>query len=247
MGLALLLLRIGVYESGMFKGLKHREVRRGALQDIFTSWSRLKKYISVIFTAVPVWYVMGILITLGPEMVKALGMPPEEARLVTPGKCIMFAYLGITLGDLASGAFSQLMKSRKKVVAMFMLLSVICTIAYFLLGKASANAFYLIATMIGFATGYWAVFMTMAAESFGTNIRATVTTTSPNFVRGMVIPITFLFQLFEGMFINSADDKYSAMITSAAIVGVIFFGLGFWALSNLQETFGKDLDYVEED
>lgn len=250
MGLALLLLRIGVYESGMFKSLKHHEVRKGAFHDLFTSWPRFKKYMSVIFTAVPVWYVMGILMTLGPEMVKAMGMDPGEAKLVTPGKCIMFAYLGITLGDIVSGAMSQLMKSRKKVIGIFLVMAVISTVVYFKFGHVSANVFYLIATVIGFATGYWAVFMTMAAESFGTNIRATVTTTSPNFVRGMVIPIMMLFQLFQSLLLDGsleAADKNQAFITSAIIVGVIFFSLGFIALRSLQDTFGKDLDYVEKD
>lgn len=249
MGLLLLVLRIGVFESGMFKSIRHEKVRKGTFHDLFFSWSKFKKYFSVIFIAVPVWYVMSILITLAPEMVKALGMPADEAAKVTPGRSIMFAYLGITVGDLVSGLMSQVMKSRKKVIALFLGMTVLCTVAYFTLGRTSATAFYVIATLIGFATGYWAVFVTTAAESFGTNLRATVTTTSPNFVRGMVIPIAMLFQLIEGLLGggSTGSEGGSATIISAVVVGIVFFGLGFFALSNLQETFGKDLDYVEED
>lgn len=235
MGISLLLLRIGVYESGMFSNIKESNIKKGNFMSLFSSFSKAKKYFSIIMIAVPVWYVMGILIILSPEMSRAMGM--TEAP--NPGRSIMFAYIGITLGDIASGLISQWLKSRKKVVVLFLLMSLICIVAYFSIGKSSLTSFYTVATFIGFATGYWAVFMSMASESFGTNIRATVTTTAPNFVRGAVIPLTFTYQLLKGSFNIQA-------MQAAIIIGVITFVLALIAAYNLEETFHKDLDYIEE-
>ena len=235
MGVSLLLLRIGVYESGMFSNIKQSKVQKGNFLSLFSSFSKAKKYFSVIMIAVPVWYVMGILIILSPEMSRAMGM--TEAP--NPGKSIMFAYIGITLGDIASGLISQWLKSRKKVIVLFLLMSMLCIVAYFSLGKSSLTSFYTVATFIGFATGYWAVFMSMASESFGTNIRATVTTTAPNFVRGAVIPLTFTYQFLKGSFDIKAMD-------AAILIGIVTFILALIAAYNLEETFHKELDYIEK-
>src|SRR5208337_3431942 len=106
-----------------------------------------------------------------------------------------FCYLGLVFGDLSSGLLSQALRSRKKVVRVFMLLCVAAIALYFLQGGATPDFFYGVCLVLGFASGYWAIFVTVAAEQFGTNLRATVATTVPNFVRGMVVPITLLFQL----------------------------------------------------
>lgn len=235
MGLALLLLRMGVYESGMFQEAKSKKVKRGNFFSLLTKKERAVRYFSVIAIAVPVWFVVGILITFSPEVTKAMGM---QGQLPDPGKSIMFAYIGITVGDLASGLLSQYLRSRKKVIALFLSLTVLMCVAYFLFAAMNLFVFYSIAVLIGFATGYWAVFMTAAAEQFGTNIRATATTTAPNFVRGAVIPITILFKYLSP----------SLGITNAAmLVGLLTFVLGYIALYNLKETFGKDLNFTEHD
>ncbi len=235
MGLALLLLRMGVYESGMFKEVKSKKVKRGNFMSLILNKERALRYFSVIAIAVPVWFVVGILITFSPEVTKAMGM---SGVLPDPGKSIMFAYIGITLGDLASGLLSQYWRSRKKVIALFLSLTVLMCVAYFLFATKSLFVFYSIAVLIGFATGYWAVFMTAAAEQFGTNIRATATTTAPNFVRGAVIPITILFKFLSP----------EVGVTNAAIlVGTFTMILAYIALYNLKETFGKDLNFTEDD
>ncbi|HLG02412.1 MAG TPA: MFS transporter [Bacteroidia bacterium] len=244
MGLLLLILRIGVYESGMYMGARETKVQRGNFLQLFTSWKLFAKYFSVIFIAVPVWYVMSLYIVLSPEMALAMGMP--EGELPVAGKSIMFAYIGITIGDVASGLLSQLLRSRKKALLVFMLLTIVALGLYYTVGNNSLTAFYTIATVIGFATGYWAVFITTAAESFGTNIRATVTTTAPNFVRGAVPGITFLFAWFQTFFVDDASVSGDQTRISAALcVGVIVMILAFISWRNLRETFGKDLDYVE--
>ena len=190
MGLALLILRIGVFESGMFDALKKEtHIKKGNVLQLFSHLPSLKKYLCIIFVTVPVWYVMGTLVLFSPELSELMGLPEKS---ISAGKSIMFAYAGITVGDIASGLISQLLKSRKKAFAVFLSLTVIGVILYFLYGGTSVTVFYSIVSFIGFATGFWAVFISTAAELFGTNIRATATTTAPNFVRASTILISLL-------------------------------------------------------
>ncbi len=240
MGLLLLILRVGILESGMFEEVKHSAVAKGNFLDLFKNRHRAMQYLSVITIAVPVWYVMGILITFAPEIYKSIGVKDFEPDT---GKSIMYAYLGITLGDVASGAISQYLKSRKKALAIFLILTALSVMLYFELGVKSEVFYYSVVAAIGFATGYWAVFMSAAAELFGTNIRATATTTAPNFVRGSVIFLSLLFRLFEGIFTTSEDKADSKM--AAIWVGIIVAILATLAWINLKETFHKDLNYTE--
>jgi len=240
MGLVLLILRFGVLESGMFEDIKYQEVSRGNFLDLFKTRKRAGQYLSVIMVAVPVWYVMGILITFAPEIFQSMGIKHFKPDA---GKSIMYAYLGITIGDFASGAISQYLKSRKKALAIFMILTVISVFLYFKLAIISEVYYYVIISVIGFATGYWAVFMSTAAELFGTNIRATATTTAPNFVRGAVIFLTLSFRYFETIFIK--DDGKPDSKTSAIAVGIVVAVLALISWLNLKETFHKDLNYTE--
>jgi MFS family permease len=233
MGLLLLIMRIGVFESGMFESMKKSTIPKGNLLLLLKSKTNLMKYLGVIAIAVPVWYVMGILITFSPEMMKSLGVTTFTPD---PGKAIMFAYLGITFGDFLSGMLSQLLKSRKKVLTLFLVLTILSVFMYFTLAVKSEFMFYGVITFVGIATGYWAVFMSTAAELFGTNIRATVTTTAPNFVRGSVIFLTLGFKYLE---------VYFSAINAAVLIGIVTFIPAFLALYKMEETFHKDLDYVE--
>jgi MFS transporter, putative metabolite:H+ symporter len=240
MGLLLLILRMGVFESGMFEDIRKTEVRKGNFFDLFRNRHRALQYLSVIMIAVPVWYVMGILITFSPEVFQSLGVTHFKPDA---GKSIMYSYLGITIGDFASGALSQILKSRKKALAVFMLLTAASVFLYFTVAMKSEVHYYVIITVIGFATGYWAVFMSTAAELFGTNIRATATTTAPNFVRGSVIFLTFSFRMFEQLFHNDEGAPDSRM--AAIAVGIVVAVLATAAWFNLRETFHKDLNYTE--
>ncbi|MBN8696321.1 MAG: MFS transporter [Bacteroidetes bacterium] len=235
MGLALLLMRIGVFESGMFEIAKEKKVSRGNLFSLFSSSKKAFKYLNIILVAVPVWYVMGVLVGFAPEMMEKLGVTsfvPEN------GKCVMFAYLGITIGDFASGLLSQILKSRKKALATFIFLTGIGIMLYFTVATYSETIFYSTILFIGFATGYWAVFMSTASELFGTNIRATVTTTAPNFVRGSLIFVTMLIDLIA---------IYTNRMEAIIITGIILFIIAMISLWKLEETFNKDLNYLEED
>lgn len=233
LGLMLLLLRIGVYESGMYSKLQTSSVSKGNFLKLFTNKKSFVKYLSVILIGVPIWYVVGILVIFSPEIGKAMGM----AELPTGGNAILYCYVGLAIGDLGSGFLSQYFKSRNKVVFGFILLTAFFIGGYFSFAGQSLTVFYIMCLLLGFATGYWAVFVTMASEQFGTNIRATVTTTAPNFVRGSLIIVVLMFEF---------GREYLGIINSAFVVGVFWILLAFIALAKLPETFGKDLDYLEE-
>ncbi len=237
MGLILLALRIGVFESGMFESVKEDKlVKKGDLLLLFSSRKNLKKYFCVIFVTVPVWYVMGTLVLFSPEYATLLGLPVDS---ISAGKSIMFAYAGITIGDVFSGLLSQWLKSRKKSLTIFLSMTVVGVVLFFLFGGTSVPVFYAIVGFIGFATGYWAVFISAASELFGTNIRATVATTAPNFVRASTVLISFLIEFLIYLF---ADDKLLATQVAGAVILII----GFVALYFLEETYGKDLNYSEK-
>jgi MFS family permease len=232
MGLALLVLRVGVAESGLFEGIKRAGVSRGNFLSLLASPKTRWKYARVVLVGMPIWYVVGILITFSPEFGRAMDM----ASLPNPGRAVMFCYIGLAFGDFGSGALSQVLRSRNRVVGLFLALTTVSIAVYFALAHLSLEFFYLVCLLLGISAGYWAVFVTIAAEQFGTNIRATVTTTAPNFVRGAVVAITLLFEALR----PSLGIRGSAMLVGAIAVGIAFISL--WGL---EETYGKDLDYLE--
>lgn len=234
LGLSLLLLRFGVAESGMFGKANTHHTSRGNFFSLFTNYTRFIKYLRCIVIGVPLWFVVGILITLSPEFGKVLNVKGD----VNAGAAVACCYAGLVLGDIASGLLSQILKSRIKVIYTYLFLSIISISTYFMIHDISLFAFYSICLFLGFSVGYWVIFMTIATEQFGTNIRATVTTTVPNFVRGAVVPLSLLFQYLKGVFNGS-------LIQAGIIVGALSLVLAFWALHKMEETFTKDLDYLE--
>ncbi|MBL0740009.1 MFS transporter [Chryseolinea lacunae] len=234
LGLSLLLLRYSVAESGMFESVKEKQkqVSRGNFFLLFSNAGLFLNYLRCIFIGLPIWFVIGILITFSPEFGVSLGLPTP----VDAGKAVMFCYIGLSLGDLVSGSISQLLKSRKKVVLLFIGLTLCAIVFYLTQGKLSSPVFYASCVFLGFSIGYWALFVTIAAEQFGTNIRATVATTVPNFVRGTVVPLTMLFEYLR---------TQQSMVASAAWVGGGTLIIALLALWKMKETFGKELDFVE--
>ncbi|HEU6447472.1 MAG TPA: MFS transporter [Verrucomicrobiae bacterium] len=236
LGLILLVLRLSVAESGMFKQLQKKPatVSRGNFFVLFNHWKRFVKYLCCILIGLPTWFVVGILVTFSPEFAKELHIVGN----VNAAHAVAFSYLGITFGGFASGLLSQLLRSRKKVVLLFLVFTIVCIAAYLLARGFSDGTFYLIIHLLGFGVGYWTVFVTIAAEQFGTNIRATVATTVPNFIRGSLVPIAWSFTRLH-------QSAHFSLVASAAIVGAVCLLIALIALSGLDETHGKDLNYLE--
>jgi MFS family permease len=237
LGLLLLILRISVFESGMFHEVKKLNVKRGNFFMLFNNADRFKRYICGILIGLPTWFVIGVLVTFSSEFGKWFGI--KEA--IDPGKAIMFAYAAISLGDIAIGFVSQWMKSRKKALFLFYGITVLFMILFFTIQwNGSADKMYWICAGLGFGTGFWAIFVTMGAEQFGTNLRATAATTIPNMVRGMlaifVLPLFKWLRGMEGVGYVKGGIYAAVIIMAITIVAAVF----------TQETFGKDLNYVEE-
>lgn len=233
LGIVLLLLRLGTFESGMYKSVaKASEVSKGNMLMLFTNWKRFYKYLCCIFIGAPLWYVVGILITQSPEIGKALG----AKETLSAGTGILYSYVGISVGGIFAAILAQLTKSRKLTMFIYLILSALSVVAYLSAKGITNSQFIWLCFFMGFAVGYWATFVTIAAEQFGTNIRSTVTTTVPNFIRGSLIPINALFNMFV---------LHYGMVNSAYIMMAILTVLALFCLSQLKESFHKDLDYVE--
>jgi len=231
MGVALLFLRIRVFESSLFLTLKAKKITRGDLMIILTNSKRLLKYIMGILVGIPMWFVVGVLMTFSPEFGTAHGIEGINA-----GKGVMLLFGGQAFGNMVSGFLSQYLQSRKAGIGIFMVGSFLTMLAYMLLPLSTAFQFYAIIFILGFFNGYWTLFIIQAAELFGTNIRATVATTIPNFVRGTAILFTTAF---------AALRPGLGVIKGGVLLATIAVFIGLTALSLLQETYHKDMNYEE--
>ena len=232
MGFALFALRLNVRESPMFDALRTARGERGNILRLFDNRERFLRYLRSILIGVPVWFTVGILITLAPEMAGLLGV---EGR-VSAGRAVLWFYLLTTCGDLASGMLSQRWRSRRRAAALFMGLTAAGTVLYLMGLVRTTTGFYAICGLLGFGTGYWAVTVTMAVEQFGTDLRATVGTSVPTFIRASAVPMLLVF-----LALRSA----AGVIGAAAIVGAVAFAAAGWALATQPETYGRSLDYTE--
>lgn len=232
MGLALLLLRAGAFESGLYEQAKlQSHIKRGNFFMLFSNKHILKKYLACIGIGLPVWFVIGVLINLSNRFAAVHQLTIDVAD------CVMFAYLGLSVGDLLSGLLSQLMRSRKKVVLIYLISCLLLTLCFLFLNGGTIAYYQLMSFLLGAATGYWALFVTIASEQFGTNIRSTVTNTVPNFVRGAVVPITLSFKWLS---------MHYSIITAAAIVGIVCVAIALISNWYIEETFSKDMNYYEQ-
>jgi MFS family permease len=233
LGLLLLLMRVKVFESGIFTKAKEKAISRGNFFQLFATNKQFFKYLRCILIGIPVWFVAGILMTFSPEFGKALNLDVA----IVAGKAVMWEYVGLTIGDISSGLLSQYFKSRKKVVRLFILLAGLFVLVYLFIPLKTASMFYVVCVFLGFAAGYWALFVTIAAEQFGTNLRATVATTVPNFVRGSMVIMTPTFLIFKDQF---------GILVGAGLLGLLTITIALFGLWKMDETFGKDLDFIEE-
>ncbi len=232
LGLLLLLLRVNTFESGMFNKTASEDIPKGKISMLFNNRERTLRYLYCLMIGLPIWFVVGIFVTQAPEFGKALG----ATTTLSAGKGILFTYIGISLGDFIAGLLAQWTKSRKLVVFIFQIGILISSLLYLTATGITESQFKWLAFFMGLGVGYWATFVTIASEQFGTNLRSTVTTTAPNFVRGALIPSTFLFEYFTAG---------SGIITAGMIMIVLLTSIAVFALSRLKESFNKDLDYYE--
>lgn len=248
LGLILLIARVSVFESGIFLRTVEKTIPRGNFFLLFQNRTRLRKFLGCIFIGLPIWYAIGILITFSPEFASALGVGEIKA-----GDAVMLSYLGLAAGDLFSGFLSQTFRSRKSIVRLFILLTFFFILLYLFSPFRSTTFFFITCFTLGFGIGYWALFVTIAAEQFGTNLRATVATSVPNFIRGTVVPLTLMFKFlrttisehFEGSSVVG-DPKHTGLIYGALIVGIFTIVIAVISLKAIDETFGRDLDFEEE-
>lgn len=232
LGLALLVLRISVAESGMFKTIKeNKAIKRGDFFSFFSNKQLFLKYMRCVFIGVPIWYCIGILVFMANQFAPEMGIAS-----INPGKAILWTYVATSISDFCSGWFSHLLKSRKKAILYMLLFTLIGVIALLFSGEKSENMYYFYCFWIGFGAGFWAMFVTVAAEQFGTNLRSTATTSVPNMVRGSVPVMLVGFDYLK---------QSQTVIFSAAVVGAIAFGLAIYATLTIKETHDKDLDFVE--
>jgi MFS family permease len=232
MGISLLLLRIGVFESGAFAAIKEQKhIQRGNFFSFFTNPNRLKRYLQCIAIGLPTWFVIGILTTFSNEFGKTFGIDN-----IKPGLAIMWCYIGLSIGDLLSGFLSHTLHSRKKAVGIMMLFTLFFACLYLFYGLETSTQLYCGCLFMGIGIGYWAMFVTIGAEQFGTNLRATAATTIPNMVRGTVVGMTALFGFIKPSY---------GVIYAGASVGLICFLLGFLAIVTISETHNRDLDFLE--
>jgi MFS family permease len=235
LGMILLVLRISVAESGIYNQVKNMSVQRGNFTMLFTNSDRFKRYTKSILIGLPTWYVIGILITFSNDFGREMGIKEK----IDPGKAIMYAYAAISVGDILVGLVSQWLKSRKKALYIFYVITTGFIILFFTgLHNSSAAAMYWVCAGLGFGTGFWAIFVTIGAEQFGTNLRATAATTIPNMVRGMLA--VFILPLFRWM--RGLTDY----ITGGWLTGLIIMIIATVAVVFIKETFQQDLNYIEE-
>jgi MFS family permease len=246
LGLALLFLRVGVVESGMFDRVKQSHATgRGAFWMLAWPPMRLKRFLALILCAVPIWYCVGILVKYCDAIGLSMGIARD--RLPSPGLAIMWCYVGLALGDLASGLLSQVLRSRRRALLVFHVVTAAAIAAYFTVPASTPGSFYAVCAAIGFGCGYWAVFVTTTAEQFGTNLRATAATSAPNFVRWSAAGSAVLWQLLEGVFAGdgTGPEASQAKWRAAALLGAVLVPVAMAAAMSLRESFGSSLDWTE--
>ena len=257
MGIALLALRVGVSESGLYEKarsdaggarieqggaraegtVEKAAIHRGNPLQLLWPPKRALRFALVILSGMPIWFVGGVMFVFAPELGRAM----KIAEPIEPARVIFWAYVGVVLGDIASGVLSQKIRSRKKTMIGFLVALAVSIVLFFEIAPSGPTHFYAMMCLVGAATGYWAIFVTTASEQFGTNLRATAATSAPNFVRAMAVPITSIWLLLKG----SADAPGLDPVRATVWLGVVCVAIGVFAAMHLDETFDRDLDYYE--
>lgn len=238
LGCLLLVLRIRVSESVIFQQMQGQgdAIRRGQFWTLFTDWDRFGRFMRCIFIGTTTWFVVGVLVFFAPEFGKAKGLEG-----ILAGNAITACYGGLILGDLASGMLSQYLRSRTKVMYVFLTLNMLAILWYLWAPFGSSGSFYFSHFLLGISAGFWVIFVTIGAEQFGANLRSTVATSVPNFARGMQVPINESFKYLKSAAVTGS------VISAAYVVGAACLAIAFLALWGMRDTFEDDLNYTETD
>ena len=231
-GLVLLALRVSVSESDMFSSLEKTRVQKGNYLQFFTNKERFYRYAKGMLIGMPVWYCIGILIFFADQFADKMSISG-----ITPGNAILFQYIGLGFGDVAAGLLSHALKSRKKALYIFYGIFILFLILFFTQHNSSAVYFYFVCAGLGFGSGISVLYIITSAEQFGTNLRASAATSITNFVRGFAPLLLLIFTLLR---------KYTDYIHGAWIIGIGVMVISLSALYFTKESFGNDLDFVEE-
>jgi MFS family permease len=233
LGLTLLVLRVGVSESGLFERTRvDARVRRGNPLQLLWPPRRAMRFVLVVMSAMPIWFVGGVMFVFAKEIGAAMGI----AEPINGADVILWAYAGVVVGDIASGTASQLIRSRTRTIIAFLALLAASLALFMAIAPRSAEAFYWMMAAVGAATGYWAIFVTTASEQFGTNLRATAATSAPNFVRALAVPITSIWLWMKPSL---------GVVEATWVLGICCISVGILSAIALDETFHRDLDYLE--
>jgi MFS transporter, putative metabolite:H+ symporter len=233
MGLALLLLRVSIVESGMFERTKAGNHSRGNLLKFISNWSLMRRLLLVTLVGTPIWFVIGTLVTFTPEISRSMGLETIKGT----SSAVLWVYVGLGFGGICSGLISQKLQSRKKAIGLWLLILMLIVILFGQIGGTSETVYYAMICLLGFGAGYWNMFLQIAAEQFGTNYRSTAASSAPNLVRGTTIPMNMAFTALS----HSFND-----IWAATMVGVVALLIGLVALILMTETYHRDLDFVEQ-
>jgi MFS family permease len=232
LGLSLLVARVRVADSALFERVRNGGHVRGKLAMLVSTPKRFVAFASCVAVGVPIWFIVGVLITFAPELTSALAVTGR----VEAADAVFWFYAGVACGDVASGALSQWRASRKQAVVAFLLLEACAAAAFLTARGASVPGILALSCFAGFSTGYWAVLVTLSAEHFGTNLRATAATVIPNVIRATAVPITLGF---------SALSPRLGVVGAAAIVGTGCLTVAALGTKGLRETFARDLEFVD--
>lgn len=236
MGLALLFLRMGVLESRMYDRSRSASVPHGSLLMFLKSRERFMRYLRGILIGLPVWYIIGVLISFSDEFASRFGISGFDQPTA-----LMLQYVALLFGDMTAGLLSNYIKSRKKTLLIFYGITAVFLLLFFgLKGGGSATNMYLICMGLGFGSGISVLYITMSAESFGTNLRATAAISIPNLVRGCLPLILILFRFLR------SENLINNYVSAAAVTGVVVMLIGLWSLYYTKETWGKELDFLEK-
>lgn len=235
-GFALLFLRANVKESKVFEHVAHnKKVQRGNLLQFVTNWSLFKRYVCCVLVGVPVWYIIGIQTTLAPEFARSMGV----VGAVAAGTALSFNFVGTIVGEILCATMAQVLQSRRQSLILWLLLTLGSVLGYYQLHDVTAQTFYFYCGFLGISIGYWVSLMAATAEQFGTNLRASATTSIPNFIRGSLIPMNMMFVYLH----NKVGYSYEQ---TGLIIGGAVVAMALGALLFMPETFHNDMDFVEE-